>query len=476
VIIVWFRRDLRLDDHPALLAAIDAGQPVLPLFIWSPEEDGGWPPGAASRWWLHQSLKALDASLCRIGSRLILRRGSPAKVLADLTRETGAASVHFTRAYEPAARQRDADIESALRDAGIAVRQFGSALLFEPWEVLKARGQPFRVFTPFWKACMAQDAPATPRPAPKRLNTVPESIASVPLESLELEPAIDWVGGMRSFWHPGEQGARKRLSTFIGSALSSYETGRDRPGVDGTSRLSPHLHFGEVSPSRVWHEASAGAARTGSPGGAQAFLREIGWREFGYHLLYHFPHTTDRALDPRFDAFPWQYSEELLKAWQKGITGYPLVDAGMRQLWRTGWMHNRVRMIVASFLVKHLLLPWQDGARWFWDTLVDADLANNTLGWQWVAGSGADAAPYFRIFNPVLQGEKFDPDGSYVRQWVPELAHVPVKWVHRPWDAPDVPSAYPRPVVDHASARQRALAAFASLSSPAAKPRVRMRS
>jgi deoxyribodipyrimidine photo-lyase len=477
-VIVWFRQDLRLDDNPALLAACDSGRPVVSLFIWSPEEEGRCAPGAASRWWLHHSVRSLDEGLRRRGSELIVRIGPALEVLCAVVRETGAKSVLWNRRYEPEPVERDRQVESELRDGGLEARSFNSALLFEPWAVATKAGDPYRVFTPYWRACLGLDEPAAPCSAPKRLAAPKMWPESLELERLQLLPTIDWASGMRTAWTPGEAGANERLRTLLSTVLTGYTEGRDRPALLGTSRLSPHLHWGEISPRRIWHavrDAAAQAALERRPAAAKAgegFLRELGWREFAYHLLYHFPRTAESPLRPDFGRFPWRDDQERLRAWQQGRTGYPLVDAGMRELWSTGWMHNRVRMVAASFLLKDLLISWQSGAAWFWDTLVDADLANNTLGWQWSAGCGADAAPYFRIFNPVRQGMKFDPAGEYVRRWIPELAKLPDRWVHEPWSAPDdvlrqagvkLGENYPHPIVDHGEARTEALAAFESI-------------
>jgi deoxyribodipyrimidine photo-lyase len=347
--------------------------------------------------------------------------------------------------------------------------------LCEPWTLATKVGKPYQVFTPFWKACQASASPPPPTPAPRRLPAPEKWPASLALAEFKLEPAIDWAGGLRSTWQPGEKGAQALLDRFLRSALADYRTERDRPDRLGTSRLSPHLHFGEVGPGQIWHAISDAARDAGAQRQAAAewYLRELGWREFAHHVLFHFPHTTDEPLRQEFARFPWRSDAKALRAWQRGRTGYPLVDAGMRELWHTGWMHNRVRMVVASFLVKHLLIPWQEGAAWFWDTLVDADLANNSLGWQWTAGCGADAAPFFRIFNPVSQGSKFDEQGEYVRRWVPELARMPAQWIHQPWAAPPqvldeaevkLGVTYPWPIVEHVEARKRALEALAAVT------------
>jgi deoxyribodipyrimidine photo-lyase len=470
--LVWFRLDLRLTDNPALAAALKRGGPVVPVFIWAPEEDGDWPPGGASRWWLHQSLKALAADLESSGARLVLRRGPALDALRALVRATGARAVFWNRRYEPALIARDRAVKEALRAEGLEVESFNSALLFEPWTVANRAGKPFQVFSPFWRHCLGLAEPPPPQPAPEHLPAPPRWPTSEPLAALELEPKIDWAAGLRAAWQPGEAGALATLRRFLDGAFTAYAEQRNRPDLPGTSRLSPHLHFGELGPRQVWHSLKAWATRRGMPEAAWRcgqFLAEIGWREFAHHLLFHFPRTPTEPLRPEFARFPWRRNPEGLRAWQRGRTGYPIVDAGMRELWATGWMHNRVRMIVASFLVKDLLVDWRAGARWFWDTLVDADLASNTLGWQWSAGCGADAAPYFRIFNPVSQGMKFDPSGDYVRRWVPELARLPAGWIHQPWAAPpavlhqagvELDCDYPRPGVSHAIAREVALEAW----------------
>jgi len=472
--LVWFRNDLRLEDNPALLAAVESGAPVIPIFVWSPQEESPWAPGAASRWWLHQSLTRLDQALRRKGVRLVVRRGPALAALRSLRAETGASAVFWNRCYEPAVLQRDTKLKAALRADGLEVRTFNASLLFEPWTVRTKAKKPFQVFTPFWKACLAGAAPP-PLAAPRHVDGPARWPESVGLEALELQPRVDWASGLRQTWRPGESGAHEQLERFVDEALVHYPDGRDRPAMALTSRLSPHLRFGEIGPRQVWQAVNASAFAEEMPGllrGAEVYLRELGWREFAYHLLFHFPHTTELPLRREFEHFPWDEDERSLRAWQRGRTGYPIVDAGMRELWATGWMHNRVRMLVASFLVKDLLLPWQSGAAWFWDTLVDADLANNTLGWQWTAGCGADAAPYFRIFNPISQGEKFDPAGDYVKRWVPELAGLPAQWIHKPWQAPPsvlaaaevaIGRTYPAPIIDHAAARRRALAALASI-------------
>lgn len=473
-VVVWFRRDLRLHDNPALDAAVETGMPIIPLFVWQPDEEGKWAPGAASRWWLHQSLTALDAELRRLGSRLVIRRGPTNEVFRGLVVDHGVRAVFWNRCYEPLARKRDMFLESTLRQAGIAVESFNSALLFEPWELATQTGKPFQVFTVFWNAMKRKGIAVDTLPTPQRLRPPTKWPDSLPIALLELEPQIDWASGIRATWTPGEAGAQAALKRFIESGLDGYRISRDRPDRFSTSRLSPHLHFGEIGPRQIWRAITQVVDESGSSveNDGECFLRELAWREFAHHLLFHFPEMTEQPLRKQYANFPWREDRRALRAWQKGRTGFPLVDAGMRELWTTGWIHNRVRMVVASFLVKHLLIPWQMGATWFWDTLVDADLANNSLGWQWVAGCGADAAPYFRVFNPVTQGEKFDPDGSYVRRYLPELARLPDAYIHRPWQAPaDVLAkagirlgeTYPRPIVEHAVARRRAVEAFRRL-------------
>lgn len=467
-IIVWFRQDLRTEDHPALHSAIQQGRSVVPVFIWAPAEEMEWAPGAASRWWLHGSLQNLRNELEELGLKLIVRQQSSLEALQEIAEQTGASGVYWNRRYEPYAIQRDAHIKAELRKNGIHAQSFNGTLLFEPWTVLNKQNKPFQVFTPFWKHCCSLGQPDHPLPKPQTAFSYSGAIESVAIESLHLLPTIPWDIGLKRYWQPGVPGAQQRLHRALEEVIIRYEEQRDFPSIRGTSELSPYLHHGEISPRMVWH---AVRQALGQRKGADVFLRQVGWREFAYHLLYHFPQTPSVPLHPKFSVFPWE-ENRLLREWQKGQTGYPIVDAGMRQLWETGWMHNRVRMIVGSFLVKDLLIDWKEGAAWFWDTLVDADLANNTLGWQWVAGCGADAAPYFRIFNPVTQGEKFDPEGAYVRRWIPEIASLPNRWIHKPWEAPEdelrragvsLGKTYPKPIIDHAQARLKALDAFAQI-------------
>jgi deoxyribodipyrimidine photo-lyase len=484
-VIVWFRLDLRLRDNAALQAALQRRSPVIPVYILDDETEGRWRPGAASRWWLHHSLQVLDASLKERGVRLVLRKGNTAEILAELIKQTKASAVYWNRRYEPAVIARDAALKTALQSEGVEVKSFNSGLLFEPHAVANKQGKPFQVFTPFWRHCLSLTmTPEVEVPLQKSWPAPKAWPESLPFSDLGLLPKLSWADAFSTDWRPGEQGAQQHLKRFFAAPLSAYEEARDLPNQEGTSRLSPHLHFGEIGPRQLWAAARKLSSESGVfplNAGVQRFLAELGWREFAHHLLYHFPNTPELPLREAFRKFPWAEDPNgaKLHAWQRGLTGYPIVDAGMRQLWSTGWMHNRVRMVVASFLVKHLRLPWTQGAAWFWDTLVDADLANNTLGWQWSAGCGADAAPYFRIFAPVTQGEKFDPQGDYVRRWVPELARLPSRFVHKPWEAPasvlaaagvTLGKTYPRPIVDHARARAEALTAFKSLGRSGTAP------
>ncbi|MBI1249920.1 MAG: deoxyribodipyrimidine photo-lyase [Alphaproteobacteria bacterium] len=475
--IVWFRQDLRLADNPALDAAQRSRRPLVFLYILDDETPREWRWGGASRWWLHHSLQALSESLAARGARLILRNGEAQAALQQLIKDTGAGALFWNRLYEPFSVARDAKIKAWAQKQGVAAESSNGALLFEPWEIRTQADEPFKVFSPFWRACLAKGVARAALPAPKALKAWEGATASDRLEDWALTPSKpDWAGGMREAWPPGEAGARKRLTRFLDAALAGYADQRNTPGAPGTSRLSPHLHWGEISPLQVWSAVHAAMDAAKGQKAGDKFLAEIGWREFAYHLLFHWPDLPAKNWKAQFDAFPWAHDGKLYSAWTKGLTGYPIVDAGMRELWTTGWMHNRVRMIAASFLIKDLLVDWRRGEAWFWDTLVDADLAVNAASWQWVAGSGADAAPYFRVFNPVSQGEKFDPDGAYVRRWVPELARLPDALIHKPFAATPLELSeagvrlgrdYPAPIVDHAKARQRALDAYQHIKSAA---------
>jgi len=469
--ILWFRQDLRLTNNPALTRALASHQYVIPVYIYAPCESQPWAHGAASRWWLHHSLESLNKSLHERGSRLIIRQGNDSlAILKKLSEQSNATHIYWNRLYEPAHIKRDKYIKQALRAQSISTHSFNSTLLNEPWQITKADGSPYKVFTPFWKACVQSGLPMSEHLAPCVFPEISSNIKSAKIESLQLLPHIRWNMPFSSIWHPGEQGAQTHIEQFLSNAATCYKNDRNHPDVTGTSMLSPHLHFGEISPQQIIAKTNQHININKQPGiieNTDVFIREIGWREFAYYLLYHYPLTTEKALHDKFSHFPWEknYSQNL-EAWQKGLTGIPLIDAGMRQLWHTGWMHNRVRMIVASVLTKNMLIPWQEGAKWFWDTLVDADLANNTLGWQWTAGCGADAAPYFRIFNPVIQSEKFDLQGKYIRQWIPEIAKLPNKYLYQPWSTPTsimhecaikLGTDYPKPVIDLKETRSRAL-------------------
>ena len=470
-VVVWFRQDLRLADNPALDAAVRQGRPILPIYILDDENPKKWKMGAASRWWLHQSLEKLNESL---QGGLLLLRGDARAILPGLIRDVNAKCVYWNRCYEPWRITRDTEIKDKLLRDAIAVKSFNGSLLFEPPNTSKPDGTPYRVFTPFYRrGCLKNGIPPRqPIPAPQDipLYRVDEGLE---LHELGLMPNVNWYEEIAAEWSPGEYGAANRLRQFLSSGINHYDEGRNRPDRRYVSRLSPHLHFGEISPNQVWSAVGGTASAEELTADADRFLSEIGWREFSNNLLFHEPTLPGVNLQRKFDRFPWIDDETSLRRWQRGATGYPFVDAGMRELWRTGYMHNRVRMIVGSFLVKNLLLHWQHGAKWFWDTLVDADLANNSASWQWIAGCGADAAPYFRIFNPVTQGKKFDPAGAYVRRFVPELAALPDKFIHNPWEAPTeilgesgvkIGENYPEPIVELKPSRERALVAFKSLS------------
>ena len=469
-VLIWFRQDLRLDDNPALAWVAATGRPVLPVYILDDQSPGIRPLGEASKWWLHHSLLSLQQSLTARNLPLILRRGIATDVIAELINETGAETIAWNRLYDPGSIARDTAIKSTLKDDGVDAQSFGGAVMYEPWEIETKAGGWYKVYTRYWQANREKGDPPLPVDIPDAL-TAPTAIPTGDdLDDWNLLPQRpNWAAAFPEYWSPGEAHARARLKAFLDESVNRYDDDRDYPAVPATSRLAAPLHFGEISPRRIWHETLKSQGWTP---GTESFLKEVVWREFANHVLYHYPALPEQPLNGAFKAFPWDHDEARLAAWQRGQTGYPMVDAGMRELWQTGTMHNRIRMVVGSFLVKHLLLPWQAGEAWFWDTLVDADLASNSFNWQWVGGCGADAAPYFRIFNPMRQGERFDADGAYVRRWVPELAGLPDKYLHQPWDAPSETLAaagvtlgqdYPHPIVDHKAARDRALSAFKSI-------------
>lgn len=461
--IVLFHNDFRIEDNPALFEASKKGE-VIPLFVWDPEKEDPWQLGGASKWWLHYSLKNLKSKLISLNSDLFIRSGKTIDILEEIIKETKATGIFWNRLYDPSMIKLQTSIHTYFQKKGILTIAMPGNLLYEPWLIKNKQFKPFQVFTPFWKTCLKQYEPLLPLPIPKKISTFKQIPHSDSIESLHLLPKIHWDTGLIEMWKPGEDQAKIHLENFIKNNIYSYQENRDRPDLMGTSLLSPYLHFGEISPRTIWH-----ALKDLNTQQTECYSRQLGWREFAHHLLYHFPETESKPLRKEFEYFPWKYDLNSLKKWQKGMTGYPIIDAGMRQLWKTGWMHNRVRMITGSFLVKDLMIPWQEGAKWFWDTLVDADLANNTLGWQWVSGCGADAAPYFRIFNPITQSKKFDPNGDYIRQWIPELKTFPTKWIHDPWESPIniqkeanvlIGYDYPYPIVDHSVQRNIALEAF----------------
>ena len=463
----WIRSDLRLTDNAALTAAMRRGNAVVPVFVWSGSPASSEGPGEASRCWLAASLAALGQDLLAAGSRLVIRRGDPLTELRQAAAECGAGAVMWNRRYEPSHVREDTLVKEALVNLGFTVNSFHGSVLLEPFEIANKSGRPFRVFTSFWRHCQTLHRPRELFSRPDVIPAPENWPGSAKLSELKLASPLAWSRRMLSYWQPGERGAQLALQAFVEESAEHYAEGRDRPDEDRVSRLSPALAFGELHPEQI---LSALASHSGE--GPAAFVRQLYWRDFARHLLFHFPHSQTTAMNPRFSAFPWADDTREAEYWRRGLTGYPLIDAGLRELWTTGWMHNRVRMNAASFLVKHLLVSWRTGAAWFWNTLVDADLANNTMGWQWVAGCGADAAPYFRIFNPVIQGQRFDPAGTYVRRWVPELGRLDHRHIHRPWMASPIELQqagvrlgrdYPHPIIGHRQGRERALAALKHL-------------
>ena len=473
IAIVWIRRDFRFDDNPALYFACERHEQVVVSYIHNPGAEAPWAPGEASNWWLHHTIIEFSKAINRYGNKLILRCGDSLELLLELCKETGAQSVYWNRLYEPQIVHRDRKIKAALGENGIEAKSFNGALIKEPWQVSKDDGYFYRVYTPFSRRYFQADLGISCNPEPQ--NIPPPSV--VPkgehVEQLSLLSSVRWCQGLERYWQPGYIQAKNRFADFIDQSIYGYPTARDIPSEEGVSRLSPHLHFGEISPRMMWEAIQAIGSFGGNEELVNPYLKQLVWRDFAHHLLFHLPHTPDQPFREAFTAFPWKQDDSLFAAWKKGKTGIPLIDAGMRELWQTGWMHNRVRMLVASFLTKNGLIHWRDGAKWFWDTLLDASLANNTMGWQWTAGCGVDAAPYFRIFNPVRQGERFDPKGDYVRRWVPEIAALPDKYIHQPWKTPNtilktaniaLGTHYPWPVLDLSKTRSIALSEYKGLS------------
>ena len=466
--VMWFRQDLRLADNPALTNALEDGK-TLPIFILDNVNSKEHVNGAASKWWLHHSLIKLNKSL---KNKLCFFIGNPMDILDEIHKQYEISNILWNRCYEPWRVKRDKKIKKYFNDQNVDVNTFNGSLLWEPWNIGKKDGTPYKVFTPYYrKGCLNSDKPRMPLPAPNLSNLISIDNHDLKIEDLELMPKHNWYNKMISLWSPGEEGAHSKIEEFISNGLNNYKEGRNFPSNKNVSQLSPHLHFGEVSPNQVWYRAKSKEGKLGIKKDLDHFLSELGWREFSFNLLYHFPFLPKENLQKKFDNFPWDNDNDKLKKWQKGLTGYPIVDAGMQELWQTGYMHNRLRMVVGSFLVKNLLLHWHHGERWFWDCLIDADLASNSAGWQWIAGSGADAAPYFRIFNPITQGQKFDPDGKYTRKYLPVLNDMPDKFLFNPWEAPEdvlrsagvkLGENYPLPIVEIGSSRQKALEAFAT--------------
>ena len=464
--IFWFRQDLRLADNPGLSEAISKGI-VLPIYIYDDINSNEYEMGSASKWWLHNSLEKLNDSL---NNKLSVYKGDALKIIESLTKSYDVESISWNRCYEPWRIKRDKNIKSEIEKKGIEVNTFNGSLLWEPFNILKTDGTPYRVFSPYYrKGCLNAAPPRIPLESPEISSLFKDEYNELTIEDLSLIPKVHWFDEMEKLWKPGEVGAQEKLYDFLDDGLFGYKEGRNFPSQKNVSQLSPHIHLGEISPNQVWYAAKQKEDETGIEKDLAHFLSELGWREFSYNLLYHFPTLPRENLQKKFDNFPWQENTDFSDKWKKGHTGYPIVDAGMRELWQTGYMHNRVRMIVGSFLVKNLLLHWHEGEKWFWDCLIDADLASNSASWQWVAGSGADAAPYFRIFNPISQGIKFDPEGEYTKKFLPELKDLPIKYLYSPWEAPadvleqaniKLGENYPKPIVDLKESREKALDAF----------------
>ncbi len=469
--IVWFRRDLRLHDNPALSAAIATCDQVIPVYIHAPEEEAPWSPGGASNWWLNHSLQRLSDSIERLNGNLVVAKGGSQATLERLIKIYKVTHVYWNRLYEPSVTRRDSSIKKSLKEHGIKCASFNASLLTEPWQILTAQATPYKVFSAYWRTARPELRNAQiPLPVISELSNTHDA-ETLLVEDLGLRPAVNWYGGLEQTWTPGEEGALRNLDRFLDEALRGYDKHRDFPAKAGTSRLSPHLHFGEISPRQIlWPLVELADQSAGVEKDLERFVAELGWREFAHYVLYHFPETQTQPLDRRFESMDWRDDDtvdERLERWKKGQTGIPIIDAGMRELWHTGWMHNRVRMIVASLLTKNLGVHWLVGARWFWDTLVDANLANNTMGWQWTAGCGVDAAPYFRVFNPILQAARFDPDGSYIRKWVPELAGRDDKTVFNGVFSNPQSMGYPVPMVDIKQSRAQALSRWEMIKNSA---------
>lgn len=474
--VVWLRKDLRLEDHAGFAHAIEHGYQIIPIFIWDKAEHR-WQDGSASQWWLHHALVDLQEQIEELGGKLMTHRlensedaagrGKFFAEVVDIFREYGADVICWGRRYEPEIIERDKRLKSYLTEQGYEVKSFNTHLLLEPHTIQNKSGSHFKVFTPYWKHCLTHSIDPVTEITTEEWSQVrwTEDQSASSIDGLKLLPEIPWDKDFYQYWKPTRGAGLERLAEMVESKANRYDGARDIPSIDGTSQLSPYLQWGQISAREIYHAFGKSYNDTVEKG----YLRQLFWREFSYHLLFHAPHSPERPLRPEYESFPWEKNEQYLKAWQKGETGFPIVDAGMRQLWQTGWMHNRVRMIVGSLLVKHLLQDWREGASWFWDTLVDADLANNTMGWQWIGGCGADASPYFRIFNPIIQGEKFDPDGKYVREFCPELNDVPDKYLHKPWEMPELEliaagvvlgKTYPQPIISHEKGREKALKAY----------------
>lgn len=471
--VVWMRRSLRLADNPALLEATKNHKAVLCCFVLDPQDS--WANGSAIRSWLDKSLRSLTQELVSKGSQLYIAQGNAVSEILRICEETKAKKLYVPKRYDSWGLFEEKKLQSKVSGLDLQLELLQSYLLWEPLDVLTNMKTPYKVYTAFWNACLKVPPPAKPLPAPKTVHC-PLTLfkASVEIDKLKLKPKINWDSVFFEEWEVGETAAHKNLSRLLKSTISSYEVNRNIPGIAGTSRLSPHLALGEISPRQIWWKVLEKRGEKNLSFSELVYLKELVWREFSQHLIFHFPQLVSEPLRENFKRFPWKKDPEAFDKWKRGMTGFPIVDAGMRELWKTGWMHNRVRMIVASFLVKNMMVSWKEGADWFQDTLVDFDLANNVLGWQWVAGCGVDASPFFRIFNPILQGEKFDKDGAYVKKWCPELAELPSKWIHQPFSAPASVLAeyglvlgknYPLPMLKLPESRDLALKAFKKISS-----------